>query len=88
MVRCPSQMYINPPSEGTIITVKYAGYFPTGRLKYPLFSEIRNDLPWDDVVKSTETVPFRGKEPTLIELVSPETLFEKKLLAKQLKETK
>ena len=88
MVRCSAQLYLNPPTEGTIIAVKYAGYFPTGRLKYPLFAQIRNDLQWDEVVRSTETVPVRGQEPTLTELVSPETLFEQKLLAKQLKSSK
>jgi hypothetical protein len=49
-VRSYQQVMNNPPTQGTVLTVKHFGYSPNGKLKHPYFWRERTDLTWDNVL--------------------------------------
>jgi hypothetical protein len=44
LVRCHQQIRENPPSSGSIITVKHFGIYSNGTLKNPFYWRQRKDL--------------------------------------------
>jgi len=50
VVGCYQQIMDHPPKEGTILTVKYSGYWTSGKLKYPYFWKERHDITWEDIL--------------------------------------
>ena len=52
MVGCFQKDVDEPPSIGSIITVKHAGSNEKGRLRNPIFWRERNDIQWSEVTLS------------------------------------
>ena len=52
MVECFQSDLDDPPSIGSIITVKHSGTFPNGKLKSPMFWREREDMKWEDISMS------------------------------------
>lgn len=48
VVRCFQDVLDDPPSIGSIITVKHSGCYSTGILKQPVFWRERSDVVWKE----------------------------------------
>lgn len=56
VVRCPAQIFLFPPEQGAVLTVKHTGYWKTGKLKYPYFWRERRDVTWDQIVSEAQNL--------------------------------
>lgn len=48
MVECLQGDVVDPPTLGSIITVKHEGTYANGKLRSPTFWRIREDINWKD----------------------------------------
>eukprot|EP01125_Pyxidicula_operculata_P020127 TRINITY_DN7374_c0_g1_i2.p1 TRINITY_DN7374_c0_g1~~TRINITY_DN7374_c0_g1_i2.p1 ORF type:complete len:289 (-),score=95.44 TRINITY_DN7374_c0_g1_i2:29-895(-) len=51
LVKCTMWDFENPPTPGSVITVRHAGYHGSGKPKFPFMVRVRNDVTWEEVIK-------------------------------------
>ena len=48
-VRCTQAILANPPKVNSILNIKYDGINKYGKLQFPQFIRIRNDVSWKNL---------------------------------------
>jgi hypothetical protein len=53
MVGCDRSVHDNPPSIGSVITVKHTGSYTNGTLKHSFYWRQRPDIQWSNISQET-----------------------------------
>jgi len=51
VIRCPFDIFVDPPTIGSVITVNCHGFYTSGRPRVPSFVRARTDITWEEVVR-------------------------------------
>lgn len=62
IVSCDHQVIENPPSPGSVLTVKHSGYWSSRKLKYPSYWRKRLDVNWETVLAQYKEDLYHKKE--------------------------
>eukprot|EP01124_Arcella_intermedia_P018337 TRINITY_DN2528_c0_g5_i1.p1 TRINITY_DN2528_c0_g5~~TRINITY_DN2528_c0_g5_i1.p1 ORF type:complete len:363 (+),score=82.00 TRINITY_DN2528_c0_g5_i1:113-1090(+) len=54
IIKCSGWDYLNPPTPGTVLTVKHNGIFKSSqKMKYPFLTRVRPDLTWNQIKQTS-----------------------------------